>query len=281
MRNTSLPRARESERPDERQDTVQSVDRAVRILETLAREGSVGVTALAHQLGVHKSTASRLVAALENRDLVEQVEERGKYRLGVGVLRLAGATNARLDLVQEARPVCRRLAAETGETVNIVVLSGGAALYLDQVVGPSTMSSYNWVGQHIPLHATSNGKILLSELPVTEIDGLLGDLTAYTPATVTSKAQLTDELAHVRSAGFAVATDELDIGLTAVAAPVRNAHGEVVASLSVSGPTFRLTASRIEAIVPSVVRAGLEISAALGWLGEREPVPSPPSNAAG
>ena len=114
---------------------VQSVDRALTILEVLAQVGEAGVTEIAGQLGVHKSTAFRLVATLEAHRLVEQTTERGRYRLGVGVLRLAGATTARLDLVQEARPVCRQLAADTGETVNIAVLSESSALYLDQIAG--------------------------------------------------------------------------------------------------------------------------------------------------
>lgn len=252
---------------DSARGTVQSVDRAVTILELLAKDGTVGVTALASALNVHKSTASRLVAALEQRGLVEQVEERGKYRLGVGILRLAGATNARLDLVQEARPVCRRLAAESGETVNVVIISGGAALYIDQIVGPSTLSSYNWVGQHIPLHATSNGKVLLSGLSSGEIEALVGELTAYTPSTTTDRQQLADELAVVRARGYAVARDELDVGLTAIAGPVHNAHGEIIASLSVSGPSFRMGEERISSLIPLVVRAGHDVSAALGWLG--------------
>ena len=260
----------------DRGDTVQSVDRAVTILELLARDGTAGVTALAHELGVHKSTASRLLAALESRALVEQVEERGKYRLGVGILRLAGATNARLDVVQEARPVCRRLANATGETVNVVILSGGAALYIDQIAGPSTLSSYNWVGQHIPLHATSNGKVLLSELSRSEVDAVLGELTAYTPATITDREAFLTELATVRSQGYAVAADELDVGLTALAAPIHNAHGEVIASVSVSGPSFRIDAARLAELVPLVTGAGDEISAALGWLApERRAAPPP------
>ena len=143
---------------------VQSVDRALSILEVLARVGEAGVTEIAGELGVHKSTAFRLVATLESHRLVEQSSDRGKYRLGVGVLRLAGATSARLDLVQEARPICRQLAADTGETVNIAVLSESSALYLDQIAGSSALQPHNWVGQHIPLHATSNGKVLLSGL---------------------------------------------------------------------------------------------------------------------
>jgi DNA-binding IclR family transcriptional regulator len=233
--------------------TVQSVDRAVTILELLAVHGAAGVTQLARELGVHKSTASRLVAALERRRLVEQVEERGRYRLGVGILKLAGATSARLDLVQEARPVCRRLASETGETVNLAVLSGGAALYVDQVTGGSSLSSYNWVGQHIPIHATSNGKVLVSELADPELGRVLGDLVPY----------LDTQLEEVRRHGYAVATDELDVGLTAVAAPVRDAHGDVVASVSVSGPSFRFGSARIEELVPLVRAATTEISGRL------------------
>lgn len=259
---TSTP-ARASER--DQAGTVQSVDRAVTILELLAQHGTAGVTQLAASLGVHKSTASRLVSALEQRSLVEQVEDRGKYRLGVGILRLAGATTARLDLVQESRPVCRRLASATGETVNLAVLSGGAALYIDQVAGASTLSSYNWVGQHVPIHATSNGKTLVSELHEPELSRALGELTAYTPSTVTDRAALDRDLARVRERGYAVAADELDVGLTAIAAPVRDAHGEVVASVSVSGPTFRFTEARIGQVLPDLRAAAEDISAALGY----------------
>lgn len=235
------------------------------ILELLAHQGVLGVTQLARELNVHKSTASRLLAALEHRGLVEQVQGRGKYRLGAGILRLAGATTARLDLVKEARPVCRRLAASTGETINLAVLTSNAALYIDQTVGPTATPSYNWVGQHIPLHATSNGKVLLSEVASSELPAFLRDLPAYTPNTITRRDKLVKELGLVRERGYAVAVDELEAGLTAIAAPVRNQHGEIVASLSVSGPTFRMTSARLTALVPEVRRSADEVSASLGW----------------
>ena len=165
--------------------SVQSVDRALTILERLARHGEAGVTELAQGLDVHKSTAFRLVATLEQHGLVEQTEDRGKYRLGVGLLRLAGATTARLDVVQEARPLSRKLAADTGETVNVAVLADRSALYLDQVAGSSQLQSHNWVGQHIPLHATANGKVLLSGLDGDQLDETLGSLAAYTDMTIT------------------------------------------------------------------------------------------------
>lgn len=245
--------------------TVQSVDRAVTILEILARRGESGVTDIAGELEVHKSTAFRLISALERRGLVEQTAERGKYRLGVGILRLAGATSARLDVVQEARPVCGRLASETGETVNVAVLSDRAALYLHQVAGSSALQLHNWVGQRIPLHATSNGKVLLSGLGREELNATLSTLTAYTEATITSRAMLRKELDEVRAVGHAVAVDELEVGLTAAAAPIRNAHGDVIASLSVSGPTFRLNGERLEETVPAVRQAAAEVSHRLGW----------------
>jgi DNA-binding IclR family transcriptional regulator len=244
---------------------VQSVDRALTILGILARLGEAGVTEIAAELGVHKSTAFRLVATLESHRMVEQNEDRGKYRLGVGVLRLAGATTARLDVVQEARPICRKLAADSGETVNVAVLSDRSALYLDQVAGQSALQSHNWVGQHIPLHATSNGKVLLSGLSSDEIDKRLPRLPSYTAETVTTKARLRRDLAAVREQGYAVAVDELEVGLTAIAAPIRNAHGDVIASISVSGPTFRLGELRVKELVPLVQDAAEEVSTRLGY----------------
>ena len=246
--------------------TVQSVDRAISVLEILARTGECGVTEIAAELGVHKSTAFRLVAALDRRGLVEQNADRGKYRLGVGILRLAGATTARLDVVQEARPICEQLATDTGETVNIAVLSDGAALYLDQVAGSSALQPHNWVGQRIPLHATSNGKILLAGLSEDEVAGQVGrTLRSYTPATITSLKALRSELATIRDRGYAVAVDELEIGLAAVAAPIRGVHGDVLASLSVSGPTFRLDEQAMDSVSGAVRTAASDISRRLGW----------------
>ena len=244
---------------------VQSVERAVTILEILARAGEAGVTEMASEIGVHKSTAFRLVSTLEKSGLVEQSEDRGKYRLGVGLLRLAGATTARLDVVQEARPICRKLSSDTGETVNIAVLSDRSAFYLDQFAGSSALQPHNWVGQHIPLHATSNGKVLLSGLPDDELARIVPSLPSYTENTITTKKRLRRELEEVRVQGYAIATDELEIGLAAMAAPIRNAHGDVIASLSISGPTFRLGESRLRELQPLLTDAATEVSHRLGW----------------
>ena len=247
---------------------VQSVDRAVAILEILARDGEAGVTEVARELDVHKSTASRLLAALDRRELVAQDTARGKFRLGVGIVRLAGAVSRKLDLVQESRPVCRALAQQVGETVNLAILSGRDALYLDQVAGPAALSPHNWAGQRIPLHATSDGKVLLAYLSEAERqERLAPPLARFTDRTITAAAEFGDLLAEVRRRGFATAVEELEAGLTAIAAPVRNAEGNVIASISASGPSFRIPADRIPVLAGAVHRAAAEVSRRLGWPG--------------
>lgn len=244
---------------------VQSVDRAVTVLEILAREGEAGVTEIAVELGVHKSTAFRLIAALENRGLVAQNADRGKYRLDVGILRLAGATTARLDLVQESRPICEQLAQEVGETINVAVLADGSALYVDQVAGPSALQTRNWVGQRLALHATSNGKVLLAHLATPALaECLAAPLQRYTEHTMVQPDALAEHLAEVRLRGYAITSDELEIGLSAVAAPVRNLDGVVTAAVSASGPSFRLTAERLPIVIEAVRRAADEISRRMG-----------------
>ena len=248
--------------------SVQSVDRAVAILEILARDGEAGVTEVARELDVHKSTASRLLAALDRRELVTQDTARGKFRLGVGIVRLAGAASARLDVVQESRPVCRALAQQVGETVSLAILSGRDALYLDQAVGPAALSPHNWAGRRIPVHATSDGKVLLAYLPADELAAtLVPPLARFTERTITAVAEFPALLAEVRRRGFATAVDELEAGLTAVAAPVRDAEGTVIASISASGPSFRIPAERIPALAAAVCRAASDVSHRLGWTG--------------
>jgi DNA-binding IclR family transcriptional regulator len=255
---------------------VQSVDRAVAILEILARDGEAGVTEVARELGVHKSTASRLLAALDRRELVTQDAARGRFRLGIGIVRLAGAAARGLDVVQESRPVCRALALEVGETVNVAILSGRDALYLDQVAGPAALSPHNWAGQRIPLHATSDGKVLLAYLPADEVAShLVPPLRRFTDRTVATPAAFARVLAEVRQRGYATAVEELEEGLTAVAAPVRDAEGNVIASISASGPSFRIPAERIAGLAGSVRRAAAEISRRLGWADPAHPAHPP------
>jgi DNA-binding IclR family transcriptional regulator len=248
-----------------RTSPVQSVDRAVTILEVLAELGEGGVTEIAQRLDVHKSTAFRLVTALEGRGLVEQVGDRGKYRLGMAVVRLAGAVTDQLDVTRRARPACEDLAAATGETVNVAVADGAAAINVDQVRGASSVVTHNWVGERTPLHATSSGKVLMAFCPPVRTAGLAARLKRYTDATVVRRRDLDELLDKIAVDGFATTLEELEVGLNAVAAPVRGPDGSVVAAVSVSGPAYRLGAERLLEVTPAVVEAAEKASAALGW----------------
>ncbi|GAA1296583.1 IclR family transcriptional regulator [Planotetraspora silvatica] len=248
---------------------VQSVDRAISILEILSRRREAGVSEIALEIAVHKSTAFRLLGALEARGLVEQAEDRGKYRLSFGLVRLAGGVAARLDLTQQSRPVCRRLADEIGETVNLAVARSHYAVNLDQVRGPSAVTAHNWVGQLTPLHATSSGKVLLAHLDEQQRDELLGvsGLERYTPGTITSAEQLRSELDEARRRGYAVTVEEFEIGLNAIAAPIRSHDGEVVAAVSASGPAYRFSEKRMHALAPTLIAGADDISRRMGYGG--------------
>ncbi|MET9580395.1 IclR family transcriptional regulator [Streptomyces sp. DT199] len=245
---------------------VQSVDRAVSVLEILARHGEAGVTEIADELDVHKSTAFRLLGVLENRGLVAQAQDRGKYYLGAGVLRLAGAAAVRLDVSQEGVPVCRELADELGETVNIAVLDDDAAVNIMQARGTASVTAQNWLGRRTPLHATASGKVLLAHLPPTLREGLLArPLHRFTERTATAASMLRGELDTVVQQGYAITVEELEIGLAAAASPVRAHDGKVIASLSVSGPVYRLTQERLPEVAKRTEAAAIELSRRMGY----------------
>ena len=245
---------------------VQSVDRALSVLEILAAYGEAGVTEVAAELGVHKSTAFRLVAVLESRGFVEQLADRGKYRLGFGIVRLAGAAAGQLDIAQEARPICEALAAGVEETVNVAILDSDRAVNISQVRGPAALSTHNWVGQGTPLHATSSGKVLLAHASdAVRTDVLSRDLPRFTPATITDPEVLQQHLDGVVEQGWGATVEEYEVGLNAVAAPVRDASGDVIAALSVSGPSFRMAADSYGRLAPRVMAAAGELSRRLGF----------------
>lgn len=246
---------------------VKSVDRAITVLEILAQQGEAGVTEIAGELGVHKSTAFRLVGALERRGLVEQPGSRGKYQLGFGVIRLAGAMTAGLDLTQQSRRVCEDLASELGETVNIAIPSGEWAVNIDQVRGASAIVSQNWIGRQCPLHATSSGKVLLAYMSVHDQRRVLrGPLESVTEYTITDPDVIRSQIDNLHTNGHIAAVEELEIGLNAVAAPVRGVAGDVIAAISAAGPSYRMTVDSLEEIGRRVAKAGAEISTRMGHM---------------
>ena len=254
---------------------VQSVDRAITALEIIAQHGEAGVGEVAAELGVHKSTASRLLGALESRAFVEVAGDRGRYRLGAGLLRLAGSIPGQLDLTGQGASVCASLAEELGETVNLAVLQGRHVVNIHQVHGRSAVTVNNWVGQATPLHATSSGKVLLAPASVpTRNDLLTRPLTRYTEATVVDLAELHQQLDRADVDGYAVTVEEYEVGLNAIASPVLSFGGTLVGAVSVSGPAYRLTHDRLAALSDTVVEAGAEISRRMGYLARSTVAPA-------
>ena len=249
---------------------LQSVNRALRALELIAEAGQLGVTELGRRLGVHKATASRLVATLAERGMVERDPITEKYRLGFGLIRLAGAAMASLDIVRTAHPVLEELADRTHETVNLGVLSNEDVVYIDQVTGTRSIVAVSWVGRRTPLHCTSNGKVLLAHMPAGDRAARLdGELASMTPRTITDPGALDRQLDEIVRRGYAQTVEELEEGLNAVAAPVRQADGSVTAALSVSGPAFRMRPMDLPRMARLVMDGADAISRRLGYVERR------------
>ena len=255
--------------PDEA-TSLRSVNRALTALELVADAGELGVTELGRRLGVHKATASRLAATLAERGLLERDPQTDRYHLGFGLVRLAGAAMARLDLVSAARAAMDDLAERTHETVTIGVLSGDDVVSVDQVTGTRSIVSVSWVGKRTPLHTTSTGKVFLAFMDDAERDRRLGQaLEAATPRSVTDASTLRGQLEEITRRGYAQTLEELEVGLNAVAAPVRQADGQVTAALSVSGPSFRLRPVDLPRIGQQTIEAADAISRRLGFVERR------------
>lgn len=251
--------------PANRRGTVQSVDRALAILEILGRQGWSGVTEIAADLGIHKSTVFRLLTTLERRGMVEQHVRTQKYRLGFALVRLASAVRSALDLTRFARPICERLSDAVGESVTLAVLEGNEVVNVDQVNLSGAVVSADWLGRRTALHTTSNGKVFLAHLPSAVLDEALNGLYPVTPHTVTDPESMREQLEAVRRDGYAYSVEELERGLNAVAAPVRAADGAVLAAVCISGPAFRVTPGRLPDLGKLVIEAADEISRGLGF----------------
>lgn len=250
-----------------RPKNVRSVDRAITALEILARVGSAGVSEIADEMGVHKSTASRLLNLLEERGMVQQTADRGKYQVGFGILRLATAVSGRLSLVQEAHPALETLVAAHAETANLAVQRSNYAVNIDQAMGPSALASYDWIGSLTPLHSTASGKIFLAAVDAAERDRLLSaaGMERATEDTITSRKLLIKQLDEILVNGYATVYGELEVGLNAIAVPIRDHRGGVIGSISVSGPAFRFDPLEVQGLREDIIKAGEQISRNLGF----------------
>ncbi|ABG03737.1 transcriptional regulator, IclR family [Rubrobacter xylanophilus DSM 9941] len=248
--------------------SVQSVDRAITVLEFLARNGWSGVTEVANELGIHKSTAYRLLTTLRDRGLVEQDAATEKYRLGFGLVLLAQSVTAGLDILRCARPVCERLSERTGETVTVAVLEDDDAVVIHQQISDASALSVDWTGRATPLHATAAGKIFLLHMPEEQRRRLLSEpLPRYTQNTIVEPGRLLEHIQEIRETGYAYTIEELEDGLNAVGAPIYASGGAVAGAVTVSGPAFRMPPESVPKVGRLVKEAAAEISRCLGFKG--------------
>lgn len=225
---------------------VQSVERALSILEVLSEEeGPMSISDLADRVGLKVSTVHRLLNTLILKGFVKQDEETSKYRLTLKLLRMGRTALGYYDLRTTAKPYLHELVERCNETANLAVLDGGDVVYIDQLESKNLIivKMFAKIGSRGPAHCTATGKVLLASLEDEELDKILNKmpLERFTSKTITDPALLRKELARVRKNGYALDLGERDEGVRCVAAPVRNYEGKVIAAISVSGPSIRIT----------------------------------------
>jgi IclR family acetate operon transcriptional repressor len=241
---------------------VEATVRAVEILDALADGGELGTTDVARRTGISPSTVSRQLGTLTRVGLVEHVAATGRYRLGVRTLRYANAVLGRLNLRDLARPHLEQLVREVGEAATLGIPGDGDAITVDFVPSDRYLQGVTRLGRPSVGHASSAGKVMLAfgDVPLPR-----GRLATFTPRTIVDPRRLAEEIARVRAAGYAEAIEEREVGLSAVAAPVWGAAGELTAIVALQGPTSRFDRTAIERALPLLLACADRISRSLGW----------------
>jgi IclR family transcriptional regulator, acetate operon repressor len=245
----------------------QAVGRAMALLKAFDDDHPAwGLSELACETGLNKSTAHRLLAAWEREGMVGRAADGERYVLGPEIVVLGGRALRANNLRDVARPELERLASGTGETASLEILAGQEMLVIDEIVGGHLMSGVPDLGSRWPLHASSTGLVTLAFLPDEEARSLLPvTLRPVTGCTLTSRADLCRELDVIRARGYSIGDETLEIGLVAIAAPVFNHDGRVVAAISIAGPKLRVTPECVPVIGEQVRAASDCISARLGY----------------
>jgi DNA-binding IclR family transcriptional regulator len=247
--------------------TVQSVERTLDLLEALAETGEAGIAQLGNRVGLHASTVHRLLATLIARGYVRQ-NSSGRYLLGLKPLDIARSVKVHLDLRSLSTPVLQELMTKSGETANLAVQNNHHLVYLEQASSPGWMlRMFVQPGARAPLHSTASGKIILANIPEEELRRLLSDYPLLPSAsrTIVDKDVLLAELEEVRRQGYATDLGEQEEGVSCIAGPVQDHTGLVVAAISISGPWIRITPETMPILVPMVLDACRQLSAALGY----------------
>jgi len=247
------------------QNGTQAVDRAARLLSEVVHSADpMTFTGLSATTGLAKSTTSRLLLALERNGLVRR-DDHGRFLPGEMFVSFAWRGGAEAGLVAVAQPFLERLGKATGETINLGVASNGMVEQIAQVDSTYMIGGTNWVGMAVPLHCSALGKVLLAYGTAQLPPGAPGALERRTDKTITTEAGLRADLAAVRARGYAVTDEELEPGLIAVATPVRGYDGSVVAALSVSAPTNRMTPESVQTTAGHCAEEAAGLSAVLGY----------------
>jgi len=263
-------RAKRLPKGEGRADALKSLRKAIRVLECFSlQEPRLSLSEIARRAKLPLSTAHRILATLREAGVVEQEGERDLYRLGLKLLELGSMVLANMEVHREALPIIEGLARESGETVHLGVFDGFGVVSIEKMDSPHGLASQITVGRSAPAYCTAVGKALLAFQPEAVLEHICQQgLTGYTRRTLTDPARLRKELEKVRTGGYAVDDEEHHSGVRCVAAPIRNHSGNVVASLSISGPAVRISKEAIPSLAQRVREVAGKLSARLGYKGE-------------
>ncbi len=250
-----------------RENMVKSVSRALDIIALISmKKGGLGVTEIANKMDINKSSVFRILSTLVQYGYVEQDEQSSRYKLGYKFLELSSKLLDSIDLREEANPFLKELEAETNEVIHLVVYDQGEVVYIEKLEGNEILRMHSKVGKRAPMHCTSVGKAILAHLPhsiVLEIFERKG-LPVHTDKTITNKEDFLQELVDVRKNGFALDLEENEYGITCIAVPIFDHKGNVIAAVSISGPSIRMNESRLKQLQPRMIKLGNQVSARLG-----------------
>ena len=244
-----------------------SVATAVRLLKSFTEgEAEIGVTSLARRLGVAKSTVYRLASTLVSEGMLEQNRENEKYRLGVALFGLGALVRQRMNVSTEARPYLFDLREATNETIHLALLDGADILYVYDLESTQAIRMRANLGERKPALCTAEGRAMLAFRPEAEVETLMRQgFRPRTPKTVTDLDKLRAALADVRRLGFAREDEQSELGMRSIAAPIRDASGDVVAAVGMAGPLQRLSDKVLAQYAPQVAETARVISTRLGY----------------
>ncbi len=221
-------------------ELVSSVVKLVSLFEALATQDEMALSDISNTIKVHKSTAYRFLTSLKELGYVKQNAENEKYSLTLRLFEVGAEVLARLDEKEAARPVMKKLAEQTQETVHLGMLDGEDVVYIDKIDSPQTLRMYSKIGLRSPAYCTAIGKALLAWAPSDVITHLVGQENAYrfTDYTLVEPYRIREELHKIKERGYAEDNEEHEMGVCCIAAPIRNMAGEVTAAISVAMPTL-------------------------------------------